>query len=434
MLNDRVIKTVLLYLFPPWHNYFSKHINKVDKMKRSIIIMNLFTAGGGDHALGKKIKDIARSTGAEGELITVNAKTRHINVQGKELFNPGKELNYDDPIVIVTPHSLLSPDVLSTVLADFFYQLDIITCNTVILIDEMDVSRDVGSSDRDYEVALLSWCVENIIIHSLGFSKKSLGYLPMPEREVINIKKSSKQDIIKLLDSYNLSLPKSCSLYFAYLSSDTVVACSQIFIINTLIEDRELQNNSVYVLVCREKENMARLLKSLKECFAGTPYEDLFSECHYSMMKDENKIQRHGFSRGTGKKKIHIFITHTIPGTTFKNLTSISKSGMMSGDQSLSDYLSLKKRLPYYDKQTWKDPLIYGLNARAHELGGEELLNKFQSMVAGREGYTRSIVLKLLAPEDVPTPALKNSLQAFNLEMYARKADRKIREILLKYL
>ena len=106
----------------------------------------------------------------------------------------------------------------------------------------------------------------------------------------------------------------------------------------------------------------------------------------------------------------------------------------MSGDQSLSDYLSLKKRLPYYDKQAWKDPLIDGLNARAHELGGEELLDKFQSMVAGREGCTRSIVFKLLAPEDVPTPALKKSLQAFNLEVYARNADRKIREILLKYL
>lgn len=59
-------------------------------MKRSILILNIFTAGGGDHALGKKIKDIARSTQAEGALITVNAKTRHINIQGKEVFNLGK--------------------------------------------------------------------------------------------------------------------------------------------------------------------------------------------------------------------------------------------------------------------------------------------------------------------------------------------------------
>lgn len=403
-------------------------------MKRSILILNIFTAGGGDYALGKKIKDIARSTQSEGALITVNAKTRYINIQGKEVLNPGKKLNYDDPVVIVTPHSLLSPDVLSTVLADLFYQLEIITCNTIILIDEMDVTRDAASSDRDYKAALLSLCFENIIVQSLGFTKKSLGYLPMPEQEVINIQKSAKQEIIKLLDSYNLSLPVNCSLYLAYLSSDTVTTCAQIFIINSLIEDSGLPNNSAYVLVCREKGSIERLLKNLKESLSGSIYNDLFSECHYSTMKDENIFQCHGFSRGTGKKKVHIVITQTIPGTTFKNLTSISKTGMMSGDQSLSDYLSLKKSLPYYDKQTWKDPLIKGLKVRARELGGEELLNKFKSMVAGRKAFTGSLSFKLLAPDDVPTLSLKNSLHAFNNEIYARKADGKIREILMRYL
>ncbi|MCX2945026.1 hypothetical protein ORG37_18260, partial [Rahnella perminowiae] len=106
----------------------------------------------------------------------------------------------------------------------------------------------------------------------------------------------------------------------------------------------------------------------------------------------------------------------------------------MSGDQSLSDYLSLKKSLPYYDKQPWKEPLIEGLNKRANALGGEELLNKFESMVAGRNPYDGSIAYKLLTPDDVPAPALKNSLLAFNQEVYARKADRQIREILMKYL
>lgn len=238
-------------------------------MKRSILILNIFTAGGGDHALGKKIKDIARSTQAEGALITVNAKTRHINMQGKEVFSPGKKLDYDDPVIIVTPYSLLSPDVLSTVLADFFYQLDIITCNTVILIDEMDVTRGAASSDRDYKAALLSLCFENIIVQSLGFAKKSMGYLPMPEQEVINIQKSAKQEIIKLLDGYNLSMPANCSLYLAYLSSDTVTTCAQIFIINSLIEDSGLLNNSAYVLVCREKGSIERLLKTSKVPYQG---------------------------------------------------------------------------------------------------------------------------------------------------------------------
>ena len=403
-------------------------------MKKSIIIVNIVMAGGGDYALGKKIKDIARSTQADGVLFTVSVKARSFKAESEERFNPGKAANYDFPVIIVIPHSIMPPPALSSVLADLFYQLDVVFCDTVILIDEMGTVRDYGSSDRDYKVGLANLGLKNIIVHSLGFSKKSLGYLPMPEKEVIKIQKSAKRDIIKLLDGYNLSLPESCGLYIAYLSSETITTASEVFIINTLIEDMDSQNNSAYVLVCREVNKIQRVLNHLKSIFSKPPYNDLFSECYISSMKDENTITSHGYTRGTGNKKIHILITTTLPSPIFKSLTSISKTGMMSGDQSLSDYLSLKQRLPYYDKQIWKEPLIDGLKERASELGGEELLNKFQSMVAGRTAYICTLAFKILTPDDVPTPALKNSLLAFNREVYARKADRKIREILIKYL
>lgn len=403
-------------------------------MKKSIIIVNIVMAGGGDYALGKKIKDIARSTQADGVLFTVSVKARSFKAEREERFNPCKAVNYNHPVIIVSPYSIMPPRALSSVLADLFYQLDIVFCDTVILIDEMDITRDYGSSDRDYEVALSNLGLKNIIFHSLGFSKKSLGYLPMPDQEVIKIQKSAKRDVINLLDSYNLSLPESCGLYIAYLSSETVTMGSQIFIINTLIEEMGSQNNSAYVLVCRDVNRISGLLVNIKSIFSKPPYNDLFSECHYSTVADEIKIISHGYVGGTGNKKIHILITTTLPSPIFKSLTSISKTGMMSGDQSLSDYLSLKQRLPYYDKQIWKEPLIDGLKERASELGGEELLNKFQSMVAGRTAYICTLAFKILTPDDVPTPALNKSLLAFNREVYARKADRKIREILIKYL
>jgi len=391
-------------------------------------------AGGGDYALGKKVKDIARSTQADGVLFTVSVKARSFKAESEERFNPCKAVNYNHPVIIVSPYSIMPPRALSSILADLFYQLDIVFCDTVILIDEMDITRDYGSSDRDYEVALSNLGLKNIIFHSLGFSKKSLGYLPMPDQEVIKIQKSAKRDVINLLDSYNLSLPESCGLYIAYLSSETVTMGSQIFIINTLIEEMGSQNNSAYVLVCRDVNRISGLLENIKSIFSKPPYNDLFSECHYSTVADEIKIISHGYVGGTGNKKIHILITTTLPSPIFKSLTSISKTGMMSGDQSLSDYLSLKQRLPYYDKQIWKEPLIDGLKERASELGGEELLNKFQSMVAGRTAYVCTLAFKILTPDDVPTPALNKSLLAFNREVYARKADRKIREILIKYL
>lgn len=402
-------------------------------MKRSIIIMNLVMAGGGDYALGNKIKDIARNTQAEGMILTIDAESRTCRIKKQEYFNPGGTLNYTRPIIIVAPYSIMKARLLASTLQMFFYENRIDTA-TIILIDEMDVVRDAKTEDHCFKTALYSLGFKDVIFHSLGFNKKSLGYLPMPEQEVISIEKSAKQDIIKLLDSLNLSLPDSCSLYLAYLSSGTVRSCARVFIINTLIEDRCSRNNSAYVLVCREEDGIKPLLNNLTKFFQKPPYNNLFSECHYSIMKDEDKIMSYGHVRGAGNKKIHICITKTVPSTTFKKLTSISKTGMMSGDQSLSDYLSLKERLPYYDKQSWKEPLIDGLNARAHEMGGEELLNKFQSMVAGRTAYTGAVAFKLLAPDDAPTPMLKNNLLAFNREVFARKADRTIREMLIKLL
>lgn len=414
-------------------NYTLKYIHQVDEMKRSIMIMNLVMAGGGDYALGNKIKDIAFSTQAQGGLFTIDAESKQCRIKKKEYFNPGKPLNYINPVVIVAPYSVMKARLLAATLQTFFH-INKIDTATIILIDEMDALRDKKTEDSCYEAAFYNLGFKDFIFHSLGFSKKSLGYLPMPEQEVISIKKSAKQDIIKLLDSFNLSLPDNCSLYLAYLSSETVRSCARVFIINTLIEDRCFRNNSAYVLVCREEGGVKPLLNNLTKFFQKPPYNNLFSECHYSIMKDENKVMSYGYVRGTGNKKIHICITKTVPSTLFKKLTSISKTGMMSGDQSLSDYLSLKERLPYYDMQPWKEPLINGLNSRAQKVGGEELLNKFQSMVAGRHPVTHNLVFRLLTPDDFPQPALKNSLLAFNQAVYARKADGKIREILMRCL
>lgn len=58
-------------------------------MKRSIIIMNLVMAGGGDYALGNKIKDIARNTQAEGMILTIDAESRTCRIKKQEYFNPG---------------------------------------------------------------------------------------------------------------------------------------------------------------------------------------------------------------------------------------------------------------------------------------------------------------------------------------------------------
>lgn len=78
-------------------------------MKKSIIIVNIVMAGGGDYALGKKIKDIARSTQADGVLFTVSVKARSFKSEREERFNPCKAVNYNHPVIIVSPYSIMPP-------------------------------------------------------------------------------------------------------------------------------------------------------------------------------------------------------------------------------------------------------------------------------------------------------------------------------------
>ena len=401
-------------------------------MKRDVIIVNFVLGGGGDHALGDKTKELVLSVGASGVHMTCQGGIRNISILKKLTF--GKQIiNYSNPLIIVTPYNLISPEdlpaILRQVMASYHCQSD-----TLIMIDEMDMNRDFNAGESDYREALSILKFKSVIIRDLGFTEHSIGYFPMDKDEVIRISKKSKNEIIKCLDGYNMSLPDQCDLYLAYLSSSSVVKSAYTFTINTLIEDATRNKNAVYLLVVRQDSQVHHFIEQLKKLLLSEKYTHLFSRCEFSSSIDNGYLNLIGAIPGRGEKRIHICMTKSIPMTMFKNFTHRSRAGMMSGDQSLSDYLSLKHKLPYYDKQPWKDPLAEGLFRQAKEVGGIALLEKIESLVVGPNGRESGIMARLLDPGYIKTPDQKESLKRFNHELYLKQADKKIKELLLQCL
>lgn len=128
-------------------------------------------------------------------ILTIDAESKSCRIKKQKYFNPGRSINYIKPVIIVAPYSVMKARLLASTLQTFLYENRIDTA-TIIMIDEMDIVRDDKTEDDCFKTALNSLGFKDVIFHSLGFNKKSLGYLPMPEQEVIVIKKRRSRALL----------------------------------------------------------------------------------------------------------------------------------------------------------------------------------------------------------------------------------------------
>ncbi|KLN46168.1 hypothetical protein AAY77_10430, partial [Providencia rettgeri] len=102
----------------------------------------------------------------------------------------------------------------------------------------------------------------------------------------------------------------------------------------------------------------------------------LFAKAQLYFADTENgKLEKFFELRGAGKRQINIVVTESLPKNIFEDFMYLADSGMMSGDQSLSEYLSLKNAVPYYDMQPWKEGVADGLIKHAKKYGTENTMN-----------------------------------------------------------
>lgn len=337
--------------------------------QRDVVIINPYTDGGGDIVLGNKIANIALHDGCRVSILSMdncnwqNQSCRNLSLKDNQ---PHDISHLHNPIFIVAPTYLIPLDILQSRISKLcseqgFKQQDI------LLIEEMDVLAKHDVLPR-YTDELAKSGFENIKAYHLGF-QKGIGYLATDKHQIDTIKQRFECELTKLMDSYNVTLMKNDNYHLGYTSSNTPIDSTQSFLANSLIETQHDNKNTTYFIVARTldetlTEQYPVAIQSILSHHNGIfNYPALFSTMQlYFLGSQTGNLTKSISLSGTGKRHINIVITQSLPKNIFDDVMCLAHSGMMSGDQSLSEYLSLKGTVPYYEMQPWKTNVAKGLH------------------------------------------------------------------------
>lgn len=398
--------------------------------RRDVILINPFCHGGGDSALGEKIAQIATEEGCRVKKILVDVcrlmeRKNNIFSWESETYHVSQMNN---PAFIIAPINIVYPSIAYYVsaLCDKynFHKKDI------ILIAEMDTKIDPSLHDE-----FKSGGFENIKSNMLGFSDGAIGYIPMSQQEIDKINKTSEAELLDFMSGYSVSLTpppiklayislwkefitrkikkqfigtvtlpftKENSYHLSYISSSAYSIGSQRFILNTLSETLNHDKETTFIMITRQIDNnpdsYLSLFYDLKNRLLFKDAHDfnnpaLFEEAKLFFLNSENnKIESIMTIKGDGRRKVNIIITKFIPKNIFQDFMLLCDSGVMSGDQSFSEFLSIKKKLPYYDMQSWKKNMVKAIKKHA----GKDLEGEIDRMIIkeGDEdlGYTHHFI------------------------------------------
>lgn len=402
---------------------------------RDIILLNPFADGGGDHELANKIANIA---------ITENCRVTIIPI-GVSIFTPAEDLPHrnispqagheheisslHDPIVIIAPVDIMPVDKLKQSIEHIFQQYQF-PKKDIVLIEEMNVLTSKNSMEK--RVSCLNEMGFNSVTPcKLGFGDGAIGYLPVDQNTLTDIKNRFENELEKLMDSFNLSLDKQSNNHFAYISSDFDVAAAKVFILNTLTEGRvngdiNKENNN-YIICMRQFDTLTKdtAQEAMKDILTvegnGFYSRDFYANANILFANETDKnLEVITQLKGIGAGNINIIFTGHLPKNIFEDFICLSKSGMASGDQSLSEFISITGKLPYYDMQPFKQPLAYELVKMASETGGNELKDEIISHISGKLPFTGKPQYKFL-------PILKQLPETVELAKNRTELDRKIR-------
>lgn len=408
---------------------------------RDVVLINPFCEGGGDHALANRIANIALEEGCRVTLMPINADrnrpddSRMLNVS---LRDDGFDIgNLNNPLFIVAPVGILKCRKLFETLNRLCEQYQL-PKNDIALIEEMDLEAAPDQQLADREVLLKCMGFRNVSAFNLGFGKGAIGYFPVDALTADTIKTRFEGELAKLLDSCNVSLAKDSRYHLAYISSETQITGTQLFIANTLTENKGDGKDANYIMVLRQLDGYTK--KQLPEKIRyilnvqnqKNDFPALFAKATiYFADPDTGHLQETLDITGEGQGNINIVFVNALPQNIFHDFICLAHSGMASGDQSLSEFLSLTGKMPYYDMQPWKEPLAAAVVKTAEELGGEELKQAMQDKIIGRHPFSQEIVCHLTPNKEQPerSTELKNGLTALDQQISTRTADHYIRAL-----
>jgi hypothetical protein len=379
-------------------------VDKEGQINKKIFIINPVLEGQGDLALANKIAKLIPTQASQvmvksfqvmyrsnGELITAKELEERKKYRCDPEQSSGSIDKAKSDLIVITPFSFSDPKRLANfVKENFFIHKDM----KIVMIDEMAASAEF--SLPNYVKHFRNIGVQQPIEEKrLGFDKGSrfkqggIGYLALEEAECIAIEQRAKIELEKLFDSFSLNIDPSAYYYVGYLSTSLPRSSSYAFIINILgeickMKERPSSMNFIFVFhkstrnFKKEFADLGKLLSKTHKSIA-----DKFLTLNLFLINSNQKknyVSHCCLQNFSGDIPINIIIPDEIlPKNIWHDFIYLSKSGIMTGDQSLSDYLSIKKNLPFYEVRGFKKPLQASIIKYAETFGDQKLKEYIES-------------------------------------------------------
>lgn len=361
------------------------HAEASKRTPRDIVLINPVGDGSGDLTLGDKLARFALSLGCRVTLVRPDPGrelpdfVRHQQPRG---VSPQQPDPLQDPLIVIAPSNLMYVSTLRRSVDSLLGERPAFR-GDVLLLEEMDFEPN-PSRDRHNMSALKREGFRSARQERLGFGEGALGYLPLPAAEIAAIRRHAPAVIADFVDSLNVDLPPEAPVCFAYISGATESSLPVTrFIQHTLPLGVKA---ATYVIVSGEltPSSMQTYIDELSDALLETKDADerlakRFHRARLLTLADDAGIQRlreQGAVNGHGGKErpdLTIVLTCGLPQPVFLAAMALARESMATGDQSLSEALSLRGALPFYAAPSWKRGLKEAVIQRASMMGGETL-------------------------------------------------------------
>lgn len=408
-------------------------VDTESRTPRDIVLINPSMGGFGDIALGNKLAELALSQGSRVTLVRPSHdpksahEIRHLAPAGAE---PHTVDQLQDPLIVSAPSSMTSGDWLKT-LVDEVFGSQAPFRGDLALIDEMDLTRE-PEFDKSQRATLRKAGFRSLSVDRLGFAEGAIGYLPLSGPQIASIRRQAPAAIANFVDSLNADLSPRSPAFLAYVSAPLHghAETAAHFIHHTLKALPAEARSATYLIVTGDisDEDLSQLLDELGPCLREVKDIDekparRFRHARIVALDPgaTSALREVGVEKGRGpgrrtRPDITIAVTRTLPSPVFRAALAQAEDVMTSGDQSLSEALSLRETLPFYALPEWKLSLRDAVRARAYRMGGESL--------------ERAVAVRFMGTHrtEVPKPSAAER-QALDREIVAHTADGPLRRL-----
>jgi hypothetical protein len=343
-----------------YYNLFQYY--RYNNYKKSAIVINTINDVNEDIYLGRKVNKLLTTLGyctVMYPLLLKMSNNQQKNLNDYFIRDRKNRNSYDNvrnnknTIVVVTP--IKTDQIIEVVnFLKIIYDQHNLKKNKIFVFSDT-------ANQQIFDVRLFIKLIKKqVSYNTLGLYKNQLGYIPLSSTEIQSLNNNNNLFIKLLCDSLNLDICTKDHFLIGYLNLENYITPILIFLHNSLIEFQSslpisLANRLNYIFFCEYKITSYELQTIVAECTnSQSIYYIEAKKINFYYYGDNLKLIVSSKTSSESTAIVNIFFTNKIlPENIFNCFIKLSNYGIMSGNNSLINYISIKQELPYYcfDKQ-----------------------------------------------------------------------------------